>query len=311
MTTNNDKNQQEEEVIQLPSLVDFYFFSKLINNDNPPIKKRKLNVKKEKGNLIKIEKKDENSKRNTLDIDNNKEIIKKSKEIMEFNDEELNNLKYDLALKFDKRKYCEYYFSLLKTKHVLIFSFFYGTDYNVRIIKMDLFFISFVIYYTINALFFNDNTMHKIYEDQGSYNIIYQLPQIAYSSLVSTALDILLKLLALSEGNILEFKKDKEKTNLDKREKSLNSKLSIKFIIFFIISTIFLLLFWYYLSMFGAIYRNTQLHLIKDTLISFGLSLLYPFGIYLIPGIFRILSLSNNKNKRKCLYNVSLLFQFF
>ena len=151
----------------------------------------------------------------------------------------------------------------------------------------------------------------KYMKIKGSFNLVYQLPQIAYSSLISTALDIFLKLLALSEGNILEFKKDREKTNLDKREKSLNSKLSIKFIIFFIISTIFLLLFWYYLSMFGAIYKNTQLHLIKDTLISFGLSLLYPFGIYLIPGIFRIPSLSNNKNKRKCLYNVSLLFQFF
>ena len=230
---------------------------------------------------------------------------------MKFNDEELNNLKYDLALKFDQRKYCEYYISLLKTKHILIFSFFYVKDYNVRIIKIDLFFISFVIYYTVNALFFNDNTMHKIYEDQGTYNIVYQLPQIAYSSLISTALDIFLKLLALSERNILEFKKDKEKTNLNKREKILNSKLSIKFILFFIISTIFLLLFWYYLSMFGAIYRNTQLHLIKDTLISFGLSLFYPLGIYLIPGIFRIPSLSNTKNNRRYLYSLSLLFQLF
>jgi hypothetical protein len=63
--------------------------------------------------------------------------------------------------------------------------------------------------------------------------------------------------------------------------------------------------------MFGAIYRNTQLHLIKDTLISFGLSLFYPFGIYLIPGLFRIPSLSNSKNKRRYLYSLSLLFQLF
>ena len=42
---------------------------------------------------------------------------------MKYNDEELNNLKYDLALKFDKRRYCEYYLSLLKTKHIIIFYF--------------------------------------------------------------------------------------------------------------------------------------------------------------------------------------------
>ena len=47
--------------------------------------------------------------------------------------------------------------------------------------------------------------------------------------------------------------------------------------------------------MFCAIYKNTQLHLIKDTLISFGLSFIYPFGINLLPGLFRIPSLSEKK----------------
>ena len=61
--------------------------------------------------------------------------------------------------------------------------------------------------------------------------------------------------------------------------------------------------------MFGAIYINTQLHLIKDNLISFGLSLLYPFGTYLLPGFFRIPALSNKKNKRSYLYNISKFLQ--
>ena len=61
--------------------------------------------------------------------------------------------------------------------------------------------------------------------------------------------------------------------------------------------------------MFGAIYRTTQMHLLKDTLISFGLSLLYPFIIYLFPGIFRIPALSDPKAKRKLLYNFSKLLQ--
>ena len=87
---------------------------------------------------------------------------------MEYNDEEKNNLKYELALKYDKRTYFEYYISLLKTQHIFIFSFFYSKDYNLRIIKIDLFFISFALSYAVNALFFNDNTMHKIYEDEGS-----------------------------------------------------------------------------------------------------------------------------------------------
>ena len=58
---------------------------------------------------------------------------------------------------------------------------------------------------------------------------------------------------------------------------------------------------------FLIIYKNTQYHLLKDILMSFGLSMIYPFGIYLLPGIFRIPSLSNKK--RKCLYNFSKFLQ--
>ena len=221
----------------------------------------------------------------------------------------MNELSYKLALKHDKRTYCGYYLSLIRTKHNLIFSFYYTNDYNSRIIKIDLFFISFVIYYTVNALFFIDDTMHKIYEDKGEYQFVYQLPQILYSSLISAILNALLKILALSEGDILELKKTKSKKNLKQKNNDLNSKLQIKFILYFIISTILILFFWYYISMFCAIYKNTQTHLIKDTLISFGLSMFYPFGIYLLPGIFRIPALSNEKNGRKCLYIISKLLQ--
>ena len=61
--------------------------------------------------------------------------------------------------------------------------------------------------------------------------------------------------------------------------------------------------------MFGAVYKNTQYHLLKDTLISFGLSMLYPFGIYLLPGLFRIPALADPNKKRECLYKFSKLLQ--
>ena len=63
--------------------------------------------------------------------------------------------------------------------------------------------------------------------------------------------------------------------------------------------------------MFGAIYRNTQFHLLKDTLVSFGLSLLEPFVIYLIPGLFRIPALSDSKKKKECLYRFSKILEIF
>ena len=245
------------------------------------------------------------------------ETIAKVKKIMLHKDDELNDMDYEEALRFDSRTYCEYYCSLIKTKNVLIYSFFYNGDYNAKIIKIDLFFVGFVIFFTINALFFNDKTMHKIYEDKGKFQILYQLPQIIYSSLISLVIDTILKLLAITDGDLLKLKseKDKEepinKIEMNQKEKNLNKKLKIKFSLYFIVSTIFLLFFWYYLSIFCTVYRNTQKHLIEDTLISFGLSLLYPFGIYLFPGLFRIPSLANKKGGRRYLYFISKVLQFF
>ena len=228
---------------------------------------------------------------------------------MKLKDDEINVLTYDLAIHQDKRSYCEYYVSLLRTKHILIFSFCRVDDYNSKIIKMDLFFVGFTIYYTVNALFYTDDTMHKIYEDKGSFDFIYQLPKNIYSSLISMVLNIILKNLALSNNAILTFKREKERKDIDKDGNNLEKTLRVKFILYFIISFLFLLLFWYYISMFCAIYKNTQKHLISDTLLSLGLSLTYPFIYYLLPGFFRIPALSNPKNNRKYLYIMSTLIQ--
>ena len=239
----------------------------------------------------------------------NKKLLEKSLEIIQYNDKELNELSYELALKHDRRTYLLFYLSLLKTKHPFIFSFIYNRDYNAKVIKIDLFIFSFTLYYAVNALFFNDDSMHKIYENNGKYSFIYQLPQIAYSALISGFLNALLKILALSEGNIIEFKNKHDGKNSSELEKKLNKKLFIKFLLFFIISSILLAFFWYYLSMFSAIYINTQIHLIKDTLISFAFSLFYPFLIYLLPGIFRILSLNDKKKSSHILYALNKIFQ--
>ena len=64
--------------------------------------------------------------------------------------------------------------------------------------------------------------------------------------------------------------------------------------------------FWYYISCFCAVYKNTQIILIEDTIISFTLSMLYPFGLNLIPGMFRIPALRSDKNDKQGLYKISL-----
>ena len=82
-----------------------------------------------------------------------------------FIDEEINGLSFNFAIQYDKRTYFEYFASLIKTQQNLI-SLFNNNDYNCGLIKIDLFFIGFSIEYILNALFYNDDTMHKIYESK-------------------------------------------------------------------------------------------------------------------------------------------------
>ena len=247
---------------------------------------------------------------NRINRINNYNNLSNYKKILNYNDNELNTLEYKEAIISDKRTFFQFYLSLLKEGNLFVFAFYCNNnDYNSQIIKIFLFFFFFSVHFTINALFFNDDTMHKIYLDEGSFNFVYQIPQIIYSSLISAAISILVKYLSLSQSNILEMKKEKNIEKLNIKVKELIKCLKIKFALFFVVSFFLLIFFAYYIICFCGIYVNTQLHLIKDTLISFGLSLIYPFGLCLIPGFFRIPALKAKNKDKECLYKFSKIIQ--
>ena len=151
--------------------------------------------------------------------------------------------------------------------------------------------------------------MHKIYLDEGTFNFIYQIPQIIYSALISAVINIIIKFLSLSQKSIIEMKQEKNILQYIDQKKKLIKIMKIKFTFFFIITIFILLFFAYYITCFCGIYINTQIYLIKDTVISFSSSLLTPFAKYLIPGIFRFWALSDKKKNKECLYKFSLLIQ--
>ena len=131
-------------------------------------------------------------------------------------DKELNSLSYKDALKYDKRSYFAFYFSLLNCNHLLFFSFSPKFDFNSRIIKMYLFFFNFAIYFFINALFFTDETISD------GFNFILNLPQIIYSSIISTVINEIIKLLALTDVSFIDYR------NKAKKRKNINVSFKFK-----------------------------------------------------------------------------------
>ena len=286
-------------------------------------KRNKTNNKKNKNknsenksnntkNLFMNKKRDKNigSNRISSNLENKNNKKSEAQNIKPDTDYEYNWLSYKDALKYDKRSNCEYYVSLIKTKQLFIFTFCTINDYNSGIIKKFMFFLSFALHYTINALFFDDSNMHQIYKDEGKFNFEYQIGYIISSAIISTlVLRLILHFLVLTDKDILEVKLQENKIMALRIKKQKLKCMKIKFAIFFVLNFILLVLFWYYLTCFNAIYENTQIYLIKNTFISFGISLFYPFFINIVPMLIRMCSIHSSNKNQECLYKVSQIVQ--
>ena len=231
------------------NILDSNLLTKLIK------KGRNLNKKSTKSSKIK----------NKFGKANKNNAIKEKKYI--YNEIELNTLKYNKAIIYDKRTYIQYYCSLIKQKHMIMFTFISNNDYNLFVNKFSLFIFSFSLYFLVNALFFDNHTVHKIYATEGKLQFIYNILHIIYSTIISSGITLILKLLALSNNNILNIKKiyhnNRNKIRAKKIGDELLKKLIIKFNIYYIMGFLLLDCFWYFISAFCAVYNNSQLLLKK------------------------------------------------
>jgi len=163
----------------------------------------------------------------------------------------------------------------------------------------------------MNVFFFNDASMHKIHIDYGKYELIYQIPQIIYSTIASQIIEVFICFLSLTDKYIYQIKhlegKERNKINIDKIFKCIK----IKLVCYFVFTFIFFLGYWYVVSAFCAVYENTQRVFIRDSLMSFLLSLIYPFILYSIPTFLRLIALRCTNKKLECVYKLSEVIPFF
>ena len=202
------------------------------------------------------------------------------------------------------------FFSLIKLEHLLFFVIIPSKDYNSKIIKICIFLFSFALFFAENALFLNEDAIHNIYENQGTFDIIYQIPQIIYSNIISFVIDKIIRFFSLTQADVINMKNILKRERKNKTSKKFFRILFIKYLFFFIISFVLLFFFWLYISCFCFVYRNTQMYLIQDTLFSFGLSLASPFIFYLFSAFFRICSLNDKRKRRNFIYILSKFLLF-
>ena len=225
---------------------------------------------------------------------------------------ELNELDYDEAIKLDKRSFMKIYWSILNREHKILFTFFSWNDYNIVYVKFAKFIFLICQDMAMNVLFFNDDSMHKIYANYGKYNFIQQIPQIIYSIIVSQSIEVFLCYLSYTDKHFYQIKMIKNKNSKKSEIFKILKCIKIKLFIFFTYTLILFAFYWYLISAFCAVYQNTQIAFIKDSISSFTTGLFYPFVLYLIPPILRKIAIADAIKKRfNFIYKLSFIIPIF
>ena len=121
-------------------------------------------------------------------------------------------------------------------------------------------------------------------------------------------MSFIVRFVTLSERNIVAITREKD---FDKRKvlaKQTEICLKIKLIVLFVISGLLILLCWYYVSAFCAVFKNSQVNYLLNVLACFIICNLWPCVTSLIAPIFRIYSLK--KEDAKCMYKFSQIIAY-
>ena len=291
--------------------------SNLILTDNSKNDKTNLSLNNiiEKYHKIELNKDDEKEKKiiDELKGKNNSDyyiyyIIKNipyEERKIYLSESEIDNLSYKNALQIENRTGAEYYFALLKEKNKIISIFFNDKDYNIQSAKILVFIFDFNLSLTINALFYNDETIYQINQQDGQYNLKLKIARVIYSSIISIIISFIIELLGFSHKSIIELRYYKKVKETEIEIPKLIKKIKLKYILFSCLTILFNIIFFYYISAFCAIYSVIQTHMISDSLISFLLTMSYSLILSIISTIIRVFSLKKENKLRHFFYLIS------
>ena len=257
---------------------------------------------KEKSNILINQPKDSTIKEKVGEKDKKKD---EDDEILDpdlMDNYELNDLDYEQACEYDKRSFCRTYISALMREELVLFTFFSCHDYNLLFVKIVRFLILFCNNMTMTALFFFHKTMYKKQDIEENWSYVQKLPQLLFVLIANHVIEVYLCFLSMTDSSIYEIKSLSKKPNNGKKIIDIINCIKAKLIAFFISTFILFLAFWYFISAFCAVYKNTQEIFIRDSTISFATSLLDPFIIYGFTMILRRISLSTCCKKKHVVY---------
>ena len=232
-----------------------------------------------------------------------------------------------LAIEYDKRDYLRLIYICLLSKDNILNTFYFNSPLEIQSLRLTLFILSYSCDFALNALFyFNQNISDKYHYDGDSlylFIFVNNLLITIFSAIFSYSIIKILSRLTNSKESIeVLFRKEEELMRKNKKYRVNNNKkkiinryilkifkcLKFKIVCYIIIEFLIMLFFFYFITAFCEVYKETQYSWLYDSFTSF----LFSFPLELIISfIITILYKNAIQIKNECLYNVSIsLYDF-
>ena len=298
--------------------------TKKMNNNKSDKSDKIINREKEITDLV-LKSKNKNINKNIINNNNINSSTKMKKDLIQkisvkedyknFFDEylstSLDDLEYDDALIKDKRTFCEYLAESLKEKQMITFTFCSSDPLKIRVIKIMIFILNFILYFVVIGLFYNEEYISTLFylEDEDEHFFSYisrSIDKFIYTALVGVIIGYLMDCFFVDEKKIKAiFRREKDNLiNLKSEIIGFINSVKNKYLSLIITILVILLVAAYYLLCFNYVYPKTQIEWVKASVTIFIIMQILSVLKCVLQTSLRFLSFKCNSEK---LYKVSKL----
>ena len=236
----------------------------------------------------------------------------------------LDNYDYKTAIKYDKRNFLRIFLICMLAKGNIINILFFKTPLDLQALRIILFIFVNSCDLAFNTIFYSNTSISDKYHYEGDnifiFSLVNNLVQSIVSSVISIFMAILLQHMIDSRGSFEDiFKEEEKKMRKDRSYKVLKetkieilgqirkifSNLKCKIVIFLVLDFLIILFFFYFVTAFCEVYKETQISWIYDYFISFLISLATEVIISFIIALLYTISIRYRLN---FIYKVVIFF---
>ena len=196
-----------------------------------------------------------------------------SKYFKEFFEESVDDMEYDDAIVYDKRKFGEMFLESLREKQITANTFISKDELKPRSIKIMVFILNIILYLVINGLFFGESVIEELYDlDESKEHFFSYFPRLIDRMIYCTLVGIVIGY--IEDFFFVELKKFKgiylrEKDDiiiLKEKISDLINEIKKRNFAFVITESILLVFSFIYLCCFNYVYPYTQVEWIKSSI---------------------------------------------